>query len=486
MTKKKPGPNWVSVLTGIFVLGGGAGIGLYLYKTGTKPKEDPRAVLTALKGESPEGTPEDVQRLVKLAANGGDDAKEVLAILKKLRGQGVADTVAIELEKADGPVRDLLVEASGNQPSKAGAVLLTNIAVTERGEARAKALTSLGASGEAASVPDLMKLAPKFTDDADRKVFYRTIENILTREKDREARVKLLAPSLKETDAAGRHAILRLLNTTGSPMANDLLAAEIAAGGERSRVAIEALRAWSGVDVTISEAVFTAARSGDREVFTGAYCRAITRVASLNSSEVVSGLKKAVPLADNPKARKEFAEALGTLGSPEALAFANELATGSNAALAEAVKPAVESITAQQARAKKLTPGENTLDATEAVVIAAPSDAFYNKDMHYLAGWRSPRSRFAWDITVPSGMTLEVEVQQSSALKDRSYFLHIGPDFAECEVVQTKTTDEFIRVKAGKFTITRPGHWRVWLEAGRMPENEALVNVRSLNVKVVK
>jgi hypothetical protein len=181
----------VSVLTGVLVVGAGLGIFWKIYKDGTKPKENPRDILTALKGDPPQGGPDSVRSLVKLAARGGDDAKDALAVLLKLQGTGVADTVAAELEGTrEGPLRDLLLEAAGAQPSAKGASAILNIALKETGESRAKAMAALASSGLPASVPELMKLAPKFSDETSRKLFYQAIERILSRETNLDARVK--------------------------------------------------------------------------------------------------------------------------------------------------------------------------------------------------------------------------------------------------------------------------------------------------------
>ncbi|HEX2748910.1 MAG TPA: hypothetical protein VHM91_12975, partial [Verrucomicrobiales bacterium] len=235
---------------------------------------------------------------------------------------------------------------------------------------------------------------------------------------------------------------------------------------------------------TLASALFNAARSGDHDVLTGAYCRTVTRVVSFTGAEVVEGLRKAIPLADTAKSRAQFTAALGTLGSPEALAFSKELAGSSDAAMAELMKPVLEKVTKQNEQAKALSSGDNLLDSSTAVVVSDTDDASYNKEMHYLTGWRSPQSRFAWDILVSSPVTMEVEVHQSSVIKDHTFHLTIGHTSVEKDVTVTRTTDAFVPVKAGKFTLTKPGSWRVWLEPGRMSENQALMNIRKITLKV--
>jgi serine/threonine protein kinase len=477
--------HWSSVLTGLVVVGICLWIFWKIYESGQKPKFNPRDVLTTLKGDAPEGNAESVRTLVIVAGMSEEDAKSALEILKKLKGSGVADTVGEELAKAEkGPVRNVLIEAAGAQPSTAGAAALLKIALEETGDVRTATLAALGASALPSSVPELMKQASKFNDENSRRSFFAAIGSILAREPNRDTRVKSLLPALKSADTEIRIAICRLLGTTGSTRANDVLSEEIAAGGDRRRTAIDALKSWSCADASLAHAVFTAAQSGDHDLLTGAYCRTVTRVSAFTGAEVVDGLKKALPLADTAKSKAEFAQALGSLGSAEALAYVNELEASPDVELSEALKPAQAAVKSHNALVRTLKSGENHLDSSEAVIVGSLSDAGYNKDMHYLSGWRSLHTRFAWDILVPEGMTMEVDVLQSSVVKDRSFFVSIGAASQETDVLVTRTTDAFMNVKAGKFTISKAGSWRVWIEAGRTTETEALMNIRKVTLKV--
>jgi serine/threonine protein kinase len=264
--------HWSSVLTGILVIGACLYIFWKIYDGGTKPKENPRDILTTLKGDPPQGGPDAVRALVKLAALGGDDAKDALLMLKKLQGQGVAESVGMELENAPpGPLRDLLVEAVGSQPSVKGAMALLNIAQTDKGELRTKAMTALGTAGLPTFVPELMKLVPKFSQEEPRREFFKAVENILSREKDRDARVKALAPHLSGADTAVRIAILRLLGNSGSSLANNILISEIGMGGDRRQIALDALKWWNSPNAALADAILSAAQTADPELLAGAY-----------------------------------------------------------------------------------------------------------------------------------------------------------------------------------------------------------------------
>jgi hypothetical protein len=473
-------------MTGILVVGAGALIFYKIYRDGQKPKENPREILEILKGPAPQGDASTVDALVKLAATGGDNAKDALAALTKLQGRAVAPAIAAELAAARGPLRDVMMEAAAAHPTKESIATLTQIALNEPGPERLKALSALGKGGAGTDVPELMKHAAKFKDDDSRRPFYRAIEQMLAKEKDPGSRVRALAPALKDADAASRPAIFRLLGYMGGAAANEVLAAEIAAGSDRRRAAVEALRVWNNPDTTVADALLTAAGSGDHDLLTGAYARTAARIASRTAEEIVAGLRKAVPIADTNRSREEFAAALGTLGTAEALAFATELAGGSDPLMAKAVEPAVASITANKEVATTLKPGENLLDGRDAVIPGSGKDAAYSSTVRYITGWRSPETRMAWDIIVPAGMTFDAEVEQSSLRDEHTFFLTIGLESRENKVTMTKSTDDFVRVHAGKFRIVRPGAWRVWLEPGRMTDNETLMNVRKIILRPVE
>ena len=310
------------------------------------------------------------------------------------------------------------------------------------------------------------------------------VEKLLAKLSNRDGRVEALAPALKDADSASRPAIYLMLGATGSTEANKVLASEIAGGGARGMAAIEALKSWNGADAALADAVLDAAKTGDRERLTGAYCRTVTRIAALPPAEVIAALRRAVPLADTAKAREQFAAALATLGTKEALDFANELASGPDASLAAAVKPAIESITKHLAATRKLIKGENVLDGSDAIIVNETPDATYSSTVRYITGWRSPQTRIAWDIEVPAAMAFEVEVMQSAVRKEHTFLISLGSESRELDVMMTKSSDDFVRLPAGKFNIVRPGTWRLWLEPGRMTENEALMNVRSVTVRV--
>ncbi len=479
----KPKLNWVSVLTATLILLAGFGIFWKIYSDGTKPKPNVRDVLSTIKAAAPEGGPETVDDLVKLAATGGDNARDALAVLVKLKGKGVPQAIASGFESAKGPLREVLMEAVAAQPVKESIALLTKIAVNETGESRTKALAALTKGGTSSDVTELLKNAAKFNDAESRKAFYRTVENLLAKTANRDVRVEALAPALKEADAASRPAIYLMLGATGSTEANKVIAGEIASGGARGLAAIEALKSWNGADTALAGSILDAAKTGDRDRLTGAYCRTVTRIASLNAPETAAALRRAVPLADTAKSREQFAAALGTLGSNEALALAGELTAGPDTAMAEAVKPAVASITKHLAAVRKLIKGENVLDGSDAIIVSEIPDASYSSTVRYITGWRSPQTRIAWDIEVPESMNVEVEVMQSAVRKEHTFLLSFVSDATEVAAVMTKSSDDFVRVPAGKFNLTRTGTWRLWLEPGRMTENETLMNVRSVIVR---
>ena len=79
------------------------------------------------------------------------------------------------------------------------------------------------------------------------------------------------------------------------------------AGGDRRKSALDALKTWNTPNALLADAILEAAQAGDRDILTGAYCRTVTRVPSMTGAEIIAGLRKAVPLADNGKAGRRRA-----------------------------------------------------------------------------------------------------------------------------------------------------------------------------------
>lgn len=478
--------HWATALTTSLIVAAGLGGIWYLWASRDPLKEDPRAILTLLKGDAPSGDANSVDELLKLAVKDPDAAPKCLEVLKKLKGSEVPGAIADRLSASKkGPQRDMLVEAAATHPDKETIAVLTKLAGDDPdNEFRSRTLAALTKTCTPADIVPLLGHAVKFQEEPVRTHYYKTIEILLSREEDRDRRVEVLAPALKTAGGASQPMIYRLIGATGSPEAHKVLAGEISAAGDRRRAALEALKAWNAPDISIANALLEAAKSGDRDSYTGAYARTVSRVPTLSGAEVAAALRATVPLADSPRSRSEFAAALGTLGSKEALALANELAASPDAALASAVKEQLEKIQKQNAAVVTLTKGENNLDAANAIILSAEKDAEYSAAVKHITGWRTPRTRIAWDIEVPKNTTVEIEVSQSSVLKGSSFFITVAGKSSETDVVQTKTSDDFMRVNAGTLELYKSGSWRIWLEPGRITEKETFLNVRGLILRV--
>jgi len=475
-----------SVLTGAILLAIFGYIGWRMYDARDRAAGDPRAILIKLAGEAPQGDSSHVREIVQLAASRPEDAADCLAVLTKLQGAEVPAAIAAELENSKGHVRDLLIQAAGAQPVKESIALLMKIAGDDMDAGvRTRTLEAIAKGCASTDVAQLLDHAIKFQEDPLRTAYYKTVETLLGKEQDRDRRVHALAPALLNAGPASQPTIFRMLSATGSPAAHKVLAGEISAAGPRRRAAAEAVNSWNAPDLSIGNALLDAARSGDRDLFTGLAARTFARMPALAAPEVAANLRLCMPYADSARSRADFAAALGSLGSKEAVDLAGEIANGADPALASAMKPEVENVTKHQAAAVTLIKGENILEGGNAVILTTENgDAQYSAAVRHITGWRSSKTRFAWDIIVPESMSVEVEVVQSSVIPGGSYFVTLGPNSIETEVVQTTTSDTFMRVNAGKFELRQAGAWRLYVEPGRMKEKETLVNIRSVSVRV--
>ena len=408
-------------------------------------------------------------------------------MLAKLKGEDVPSAIATALEGSKkGPLRDLLIRVAASQPAKETIHQLMKLAGDDLDPAtRTLALASIKTACTPTEIVPLLSLAIKFQEEPLRTDYYKTVEALLAKETDRDRRVQALAPALKTAGPSSQNAIYRLIGATGSPASHSVLAGEISAAGDRRRAALESLKSWNAPNLQIADALFDALKIGDHDTYTGPAALTYSRVPTLTAAEVVASLRKLLPFADSPRSRSDFAAALATLGSKEALDFANELADGADLQLAAAVKQELEKLTKQQATAVTLAKGDNILDASTAVILSTePGDAQFSAAVRHITGWRSGKSRIAWDIIVPDSMTAEIEIVQSGVRPGNSFFVTIAGTSIETDVAQTKTSDDFMRVNAGKFELFRKGAWRIFIEPGRMAEKETLMNIRSITVRV--
>ncbi len=476
----------MTVLTGAIIIGICGYIGWRIYDGRDKTAGDPRAILIKLEGEAPQGDSSHVRELVELAQSRPEDAKDCLAVLTKLQGEDVPAAIASELERSSGPVRDMLMQAAAARPTKESITMLMKIAGDDMDNAvRTRALEAIARGCKASDLVELLSHAVKFQEDPLRTVYYKTVETLLSGEPSQDMRALALAPALKEAGPASQPALFQLLGATGSPEAHKVLAGEISAAGPRRRAAAEAVNTWNAPDISIANALLDAAKSGDRDLYTGLAARTFARIPTLTAPEVVTNLRLCMPYADSVRSRADFAAAVGSLGTREAVDFANEIAGGPDPALASAMKPEVENVTKHLAAAVTLIKGDNTLDGANAVILTTENgDAQYSAAVRHITGWRSRKTRLAWDIVVPQNMSVEVEVVQSSVVPGGSYYVTIGSKSIETNVVQTTSSDAFMLVNAGQFELRRTGAWRLYIEPGRITEKETLMNVRSVTVRV--
>jgi predicted Ser/Thr protein kinase len=476
----------MTVLTGVILLGICGYIGWRIYDGRDRTAGDPRAILIKLAGEAPQGDSSHVRELVQLAESRPEDAKDCLAVLTKLQGEDVPAAIASELESSEGPVRDMLMEAAAARPSKESITLLMKIAGDDMDNAvRTRALAAIAKACTPSDLVQLLSHAVKFQEDPLRTVYYKTVETLLSKEVSPDQRALVLAPALKDAGPASQPSLFQLLGATGSPEAHKVLAAEISAAGPRRRAAAEAVNSWNAPDISIARALLDAAKSGDRDLYTGLAARTYGRIPTLTAPEVVANLKLCMPYTDSVRSRAEFSAAVGSLGSKEAVDLANEIAGGPDPALANAMKPEVENVTKHQAAAITLIKGDNNLDGSNAVILTTEvGDAQYSAAVRHITGWRSRKTRLAWDIIVPESMSAEVDIVQSSVVPGGSYFVTIGSKSIETSVVQTTSSDAFMRVTVGQFELRRTGAWRLYIEPGRITEKETLMNVRSITVRV--
>jgi hypothetical protein len=412
-----------------------------------------------------------------IGKEGSPETPEIVALLPRLKGEGLGEAIAEQIQTAKGTAREVLIDAVADHPSPAGAAVLLKIITEESGDTRMRALAALAPSASAEDAAAIVKAAGKFSDEAGRRKLAGTVNAILAKLPDAAARVTRLASLLPSCDPAFRPEILRLLAASGDPAANGALAAEINAGGDRMRDAFAMLDAWPAPDAALADAATAAARSGDAALV-GWCARLIARLPGLDATEAAGKLRTTQPMAAPGAAQDEFCAAVGTLSGPEATALLEGMTS-------DAANAARERISGNAKKITEVREGDTVLPAASAVILSNGKDAFHSPTVRYLTGWTKPTTRIAWDITVAKPGRVSLSILQSSAEKgDHSYRISLGETSAERNVRMTGSNEQFEKVEAGTFVIPRPGQWRVWLEAVRMTEGRPLMNVRDVTVTV--
>lgn len=478
----------ISFIAGTVLLAICLGATWYVYRDGQKKRPTPLDVLELVKGESPQGNYQTVKDLVNLAASGYGKTPEeteksiadALAGLKRVRGESVAPTIAKELKDSSGDLRDRLISIASSHKSKDVAAALMDIAENDAGENRKKALTALKNACDPNDLDLMIPRASKFTSDEDSRAFWGSVEGVLSTFKHRGSRAKALAPFLKTIDLNSRSQLLRVVGANGSPEASAALATEFGVGGERAAAAAEALRMWSSPDDTVAAAAFDAARTGDRDLFVGAYARTIARIPTYTPADVVKGLKKILGNATTLRSRKDFLSALGNLTGKEAIEFATELTQSADAAMADEAQLVLEQIKKQTESVITLIPGENKIIGSAAIIAGDATETRWDPVQEYITGWRSARTRIVFDFIVPKNGEYKIEIFQSAVEEGFTYSATVGSNSFENPVMRTESSDDFQRLHAGTFTINREGPVRFWLEPVKMEDRTTLMNVRSI------
>jgi hypothetical protein len=203
------------------------------------------------------------------------------------------------------------------------------------------------------------------------------------------------------------------------------------------------------------------------------------RSTAWNGAELTAALRKAHSLATSTKSREALCAALASCADPEAAAYAKELAA--DPAWSAPANLAAAAIAAALPNVTVLPKGENHLDASKAILLAAEKDAYYTSTSRYITNWKNPATRVAWDISTAIPATVSLNILQSTSTRaERSFRVRLGTGSNEQAVQPTDTNEAFALVEAGTFQIPRPGTWRLWLEPARLEAGQPLFNVREV------
>ncbi len=481
--RKVPAKSRTGLYLTLATLAAAGGGAAWWFSRPAAPAADPRAPLEALfASAAPAPDASTINLLMSAVREGAADTPRAIATLKKLKGPQAAEAMASELGKATGATRLVLIDVITTLPSKPGTAQLLKIASSETGPIRPAALEALGKSAGPGEIPELLKLLPTIRDAPTRNTLFNSLNALLSREKDRNARAGYLIDALTGSGSSARPDLLRLLGQNGHAKADQTLATELAAVGDRRQDALEALKDWPHPGLEITTALFTAANNSptSRDALITAYCQSAARSTAYNSAELTAALQKVQALATATKSRDALCAALASSASPVAAAYAKQLAA--DPPWSAAAGKAAAAIAAALPNVLVLGKGENHLDSAKAIILAAEKDAYYTSTSRYISNWKSPATRVAWDLSTTEAAAVSVSVLQSTIRSGRTFRVRLGLDSSEHPVKPTDTLETFTPVDAGTFQIPRAGTWRLWLEAAHLDPGEPLFNVREVIV----
>ncbi|MFI5378989.1 MAG: HEAT repeat domain-containing protein [Tepidisphaerales bacterium] len=250
--------------------------------------------------------------LLDAAADAADaeGAKAAKATLARLVGKDIDADLFARLQTSTGRQRQILIELAEQRRIDGAMAVFLQSAEDADLDVRTAALVAIGAVGENAQVPDLLKLLQKARDPKDREQIEKALTSICARYS--AACLPLVQPLLKSGDAADRIVALHAIGACGGTDALAAISSAVAdtdgaVGDEAARTLSTWPNRWPD-DTGVLDPLLNLAKSGKKDqhkiLAIRGYLQYVQGTRKLNGAAKLAKMNEVLPLITRPDEKR--------------------------------------------------------------------------------------------------------------------------------------------------------------------------------------
>ena len=333
--------------------------------------------------------PETVTALLALAQTAQDaDLKAVQSALGRMPADLVAAPAAAALPKASPAAKAALLRILASLRATAQAEAALGCLDDADAGVRSAALEAAGSLADVRTLPKILALLAKATDDGERSAAQAAVTQIAMKNPDAEARAEPVLAALATSTGASRAALLKVLPALGGKRA---LAAVIAdsksADAAVQDAAVRALADWRTADEA-ADVLLGIARTAEQSKTQVLALRGYIKMAGMPSSraaaKTVEMFSQALAAAKRPDEKRQALAGLANVHDAAAATLAATLID--DPAIAAEACAAVMKIVLPQAKKDKPLQGGDVEAAVRKVAAAAKDAAVRGQAEQFLKG----------------------------------------------------------------------------------------------------
>ena len=477
---RAPLPKWLTVWTPL-VIGLGV-LGYFGFEYWTRSQAEGRFD-TLAKMDTPRGSNSDVNLLLNfLEENGYSEAAG--QILGKMEGSGNPDGLMVRYvpkARTDWARKNLALAIAMRRSEDAAEPILKQMDTVKNADARVAFWQALARTAKPQHLPEMIGKLGGVTGDE-----FRSAESALVSaarqepDVDRASEPFITAYLGNSGSDEVRATLIRVLSKLGSSKALPELTKALENTNPQMRnAAAIALNDWPNAEpVAALEAFIPKAK--DSYIRTNAI-NSLGNLAALAGDtpqeEIVQAL---IAARGNTKDQRELTavqNALARVAAPESLAFFQQLPSTQPQSKPMADQ-AVKSISRLLDRTVTAS-GNTVLEAAKADLSPGP----LNVTEGAIANWFGLADQVSWLVKVEQPGEFEVQISQAYAgTKPGQYALTFGSKIFLKQVETTSSAAQFKEINLGKVSLTKPGHYRLWIRPRQIAQGDQLMRVKQVTL----